>query len=71
MSQVVVAAMLLVLTAGCAPECKKQAQRCFNGVAQLCDAGGKWQDVMECDQVTPGKWECTCDPKPCACRRPK
>jgi hypothetical protein len=43
--------------------------RCNNNTAQLCDSGGKWQEVMNCDKVLPkAVWCCKCNAdKKCYC----
>ena len=38
--------------------CQSLETRCAEDVAQVCDARGRWQDVLYCDDVRPGTWEC-------------
>lgn len=43
------------------PPCEPTTTRCDENVAQVCDASGRWQEVMVCDEVEPGDWECRVD----------
>ncbi len=56
-----VIAALGVSTASCPPAavvCAQQETRCAEDVVQLCDARGRWQDVMDCAEMTPVEWHC-------------
>lgn len=57
---IVVAAFAIL---GCpAAVCEQLETRCASDVAQVCNADGQWQVVMDCGQVEPGAWSCGEDP---------
>jgi len=75
MTKCLISLVATVLFAACSP-CKPLAQRCHNGVAQLCDTAGKWRSALKCNELTAPhapSWECYCmqDTKKCSCRRTK
>ncbi len=43
------------------PVCEALQTRCAGNIAQVCNAQGQWQEVANCDTVTPGEWQCTAD----------
>lgn len=54
--------MLLVcaLLCGCSTVCKIDETRCNGNHAEVCDANGQWQIIMNCDEVVGGEdpWVC-------------
>lgn len=61
-------ALLLALVAlllGCAtckfPAAGPSPTRCRGAVAEICDATGHWQEVVDCATAAPGRWTCTAD----------
>ena len=50
--------LFVLAVAGCAPVCKTTATRCEGTLAQVCNAKGDWQRVMDCNEVRPGQWRC-------------
>ncbi|PIP43683.1 MAG: hypothetical protein COX17_05665 [Deltaproteobacteria bacterium CG23_combo_of_CG06-09_8_20_14_all_60_8] len=53
---ILIAALLL---SGCPAVCQTFTTRCANDVAQICDAHGHWQQVMNCREIEPGEWDCS------------
>ena len=45
--------LLLALVAGvsCIPVCQVEQSRCHGDSVQVCDANGRWQEVMDCADV--------------------
>lgn len=52
---------LAVLTGCPAAVCTQLQTRCSGEVAQVCDARGRWQNVMDCAATEPGEWYCAED----------
>lgn len=63
-----VAALSLALASCPAAVCEQLETRCADTVVQLCDARGRWQDVMDCTTVEPGDWHCAADEEGAICR---
>lgn len=49
--------------------CTHLETRCADDVAQLCDADGHWQTVMDCTVITPEGWHCSVEGLGHACTR--
>jgi hypothetical protein len=50
---------------GCGPICAQLETRCFAGNPQVCDSRGRWQTVLDCQEVSEasggegdGGWAC-------------
>ena len=39
-----------ILLAACGPECRPNTTRCNGSTVELCDSGGDWYEVMNCDE---------------------
>ena len=48
---IALALFALLLACPVAPVCEQLQTRCADAVAQVCDADGRWQDVMNCAEV--------------------
>jgi hypothetical protein len=57
----VIVGLTLSLAACPQPVCESLQTRCEGNVAQVCDSRGQWQEVANCDEVTPGAWRCAAD----------
>jgi RES domain-containing protein len=68
-----VAVALGISTLACPPAavvCNQLETRCADDVVQLCDARGRWQDVMDCADMTPDEWHCGSDGGATCIRQP-
>lgn len=43
------------------PVCHHLQTRCANDVIQICDSHGRWQTVIDCDEIEPNEWDCMFD----------
>lgn len=54
----------LFFLSGCSEECSVNETRCNGQVVQVCNSDGKWDDSMNCRQVSVGELEFVCKEDP-------
>jgi|AMFO01.1.fsa_nt_gi hypothetical protein len=61
MREVMLALALASTLSGCVHVCRAMQTRCNGPYVEICDEGGRWQRVMNCDDVRGpdgGPWMC-------------